>query len=238
MMTSISGVYVALQQRYPDYEFSLQSDHIVLKDSRNDTDEKIVGMIKSAGFTPFLSSSRPDGLIPFTVCPLVIPPSFFDHYRFEELSSALEKHRFVPSAKPQKQQGDRWSGINGFRKMVAPALNQALSEILAPHVRQGCATIEIGAGIGYGLDPRLNSCVVRLQPDLTDCGQLSRSGIPVYRLGAQQMCEELDSSRKISLMFALNVFDTLPPGQRKTCFSKLAQMQSSGDRLMILLDTM
>ena len=45
-----------------------------------------------------------------------------------------------------------------------------------------------------------------------------------------------EALQKISLIFSLNVFDTLPSKERKKYFKQLSELQTSGDHFLILSD--
>lgn len=166
-----------------------------------------------------------------------ISPQYFT---LDEISSLLERRVFVSPADESIPQ-DIWKSINSFRSFVSSALNQGLSEIIASKARGDSPIVEIGSGVGYTLSEGLSSKTIRTQTSPSECQLLKRSlsqPAPVYQLNIEELHHCLkESGKKIPLFFALNVFDTMSPDERKSNLSRISQLQNQGDRILILQDT-
>lgn len=161
------------------------------------------------------------------------------YFTSDEISCLLKSAAFA-GKKEEVISKDNWEGVNDQRSIVLPALNKGLSEIISRYVRSDARPIvEIGSGIGYSLPSDLSHKTIRTQPDIVDCQSLRQSiSEPIYQLDIEGLYNHLaESKKKIPLFFALNVFDTMSPARRKTSFAQLSQLQNSGDRMLIMLDT-
>lgn len=129
--------------------------------------------------------------------------------------------------------------INFFRSLVSSALSKGVSEIILKHAKSTYPIVEVGSRIGYTLSEELSAKTIRTQPDLAECQLLSKSIYePIYQTDIEGLFNcLLESGKKIPLFFALDVFDELSPSTRKKSLSQISQLQSGGDRLLIMLDT-
>lgn len=247
-----------------DLLINCQADHVIIENSQAHTEEKIREIIESVGFCPLISPSKINGNFAFTIVPYKIPDCFYkaqdfqfacdnfptsrdlkiietnktDYFSLNEISRLLEKVKFINEKKINFPK-DKWSQVNDFRSFVLPALNRGLSEIVARSIRNECPIVEIGSGIGYSLSQSLSSKIVRIQPSIEEC-QLLRETIPdpIYQIDIDGLYNSLAKiKKKISLFFALNVFDTMSPAARRTSFLQLSQLQNIGDRILVMLDT-
>jgi hypothetical protein len=160
------------------------------------------------------------------------------YFSVYEVSSLLRPAAFLTGPEDSVVH-DRWSAVNHFRAFISPALNQGLAEILSPHVKDAYPILEIGSGIGYTLPENISSQTIRIQPALSEC-QIFRKmhPNPLYQMSVEGLYNSLiGNGKKIPLFFALNVFDTMPADERKKSIWQISQLQSAGDRLLVMLDT-
>lgn len=241
-----------------------QSDYVIIENSQDQTEEKIRQIISSVGFCPLISQNKINGNFAFTIVPYKIPDFFSvkkkvsqipcdihisqqlkindesqeNYFSFDEISFLLEKMMF--SNKPEiKNPKDKWSQVNSFRSFVSPALNDGLCELISKNIKDEYPIVEIGSGIGYSFPENLSSKIIRVQPSNEECQLLSQSiSSPIYQANIEGLYNSLSKGeKKISLFFALDVFDTMSPEARKISFSQLSQLQNIGDRILIMLDT-
>lgn len=230
--------------------FKVKSDCVVLKNSQNYTKRQIQGIVQSVGFCPLVAKSRIANNIAFTVVPYRLPNFFNEenhcqisnhekvpYFTYDEIACTLKP--FVCNKKIEKVIEDRWFGINQFRSLFSLSLRNGLSKIVSRFAKNGAPIVEIGSGMGYALDENLASQMIRTQPNDEECQLLSQSiSTPVYKIDIQGIYNSLvRKEKKVSLFFALNVFDTLPTALRKASFLQISQLQNTGDRILILLDT-
>lgn len=238
-----SGVQERLEHVFSKNKMilSVQSDYIIVEDSDACSKEKIQRIVESAGFCPLISQSKINKNFVFSVSPYKIP-SFFTSNKNEglyftgsELIELLTPHFFVFDKKEKVE--DKWTQVNSFRSFVTPALSKGLCELVSKYAKTDSPVIEIGSGIGYSLDELPN--VIRTQACPDECRLLTESiSSPVYNLDIQGIYKCLaESGKKVPLFFALDVFDTLSSDLRKTSFLQLSQLQNTGDRILIMLDT-
>lgn len=155
-----------------------------------------------------------------------------------EISTLLADAAFVDTMTNEESEDPR-EDINWFRAAVSPSLTAGLDEILLSKIQGECPIVEIGSRIGYELSSSLATKTIRIQPSSLECQLLKRSSsCDVYQLGIEGLYNRLSGSGKtIPLIFALTEFDSMPPEARQASLLQLNQLQSSGDHLMILLDT-
>lgn len=265
-MTYFSGsMQGRLQQAFNENSMalSIKSDHIIAEDSQAYSKEKIQKIVESVGFCPLISQNKVNKNFVFIVSPYKIPDFFNqkdlenseiaesnqltpgilktldknEHLYFtaSEITELLTSHLFV-IGKEEKVK-DKWFPVNTFRSFVTPALNKGLCELISKYAKPDCPVIEIGSGIGYSVEKLSN--IIRTQPSQDECKLLGESiSAPVYNLDIQGIYRSLsESGKKVPLFFALDVFDTLSPELRKSSFLQLSQLQNSGDRILMMLDT-
>lgn len=240
-----------------------QGDHFVIEKSQDQMQEKIRQIIASVGFCPFISPNKINGNFVFTIVPYKIPDFFLEkqgisefsddihipselkiaeervfYFNIKEISDLLKKTLFIDHQKGPLPE-DEWSPVNNFRKFVLPALNKGLSDLILQNTREASSIVEIGSGIGYSLPESLSSRIVRVQPSIKECRLLRKSiSAPIYQTDIEGLHESLvRSQKKIALFFALHVFDCMSPQVRKQSLFQLSQLQSMGDRILIMLDT-
>lgn len=230
------------------------------------TEGKIRKIVSSLGFYPVISKNRINNNFVFTMTPYTIPEFFAqkqvsksssdiqtlvtpkkveiksNYFKIHEIEELVKSFTFVSKEELVVPQ-DRWAGLNDCRAFVTSALSNAVSEIILKNIQShapiDAPIIEIGSGIGYTLSEDLRSKTITTQPNVSDC-QLLQASIrdPIYQLDIEGIYNSLISSqKKVSLFFALNVFDTLSVADRKKSFSQISQLQNSGDRILIMLDT-
>lgn len=259
-----SGAQGRLQQAFIENSLSIdvKSDHIVVENSENQAEEKVSKIVESAGFYPLISKNKIDNNFVLTIVPYKIPDFFAEkqaskipsdieapltlkkaeretnYLKSHEISELLECASFV-GEKEFILPKDRWSQVNNFRSFVTSALSKGISEIILKNINSENPILEIGSGIGYSLSENLRSKTIRTQPSVSECHLLSKSiSDPIYQLDIEGIYKcLLPSEKKIPLFFALDVFDTMPPIARKESFFQLSQIQNSGDRILIMLDT-
>jgi hypothetical protein len=212
----------------------IHSDYVVVQGSAQCSREKITEIAKRAGLgCPIISEYRLDGNFVFTAIPYKSADAFF---RKEELQTLLAPRKY---SGPKVTHAElRWAGLNMNRRLVSSALNECVSGIISLLSKDDRAIVEIGSGIGYELSKTVASKTIRIQPNRDECLLLAQViSDPIYMMDIQDLFRNLhEKGRKIPLFFALNVFDTMLPEERKNSFSQIAQLQSRGDRLVIMLD--
>lgn len=249
-MTYISAsTYRNLKHVFEENHLSLrvQADHLVAEGSEALTKEKIRAIVESAGFCPLIATNRLQRNVVLTISPFKIPDFFNldevkevdsravsqDYMNFDEITRVLLSKKFQGTSDAVEK--DRWSSVNRFRSMVTPALNQCLFEILSQYAPGEHPMVEIGSGTGYSLSRLPN--IIRTQPHPTECQLLYQSGT-VYQTDIEGLHHALvETGKKVSVFFALDVFDTMTSELRKKSFLQLSQLQNSGDRIVIMLDT-
>ena len=160
------------------------------------------------------------------------------YYTKQEVIDRFAKSIFA--AKEENQNiPDKWKSINNFRAFVSPSLNQGLSDVLKLYAKSNLPIIEIGAGIGYSINPQFPSPILQTQMNEGECQLLSNiSSNPIYQLNIEKIADALkEDKKKISLFFGLNVFDAMPEKERENNLAKLSSLQTSGDQILILSDT-
>jgi hypothetical protein len=217
-------------------------DHVVAQGSAQCTREKIQQIIKRSGvLSPIVSEYRLNGNFAFTSVPYKIPNIFFriasPYFHKEELQGLLADKQY--SGPKVSYAALSWAGVNEVRRHVAPALSDCISKIVDRLSEDDLPILEIGSGFGYSLSERVAEKTIRTQPNKDECHLLSQSiSDPIYRMNAQDLYSRLhEKGKAIPLFFALDVFDTMSPQERQACFSQIAQLQSPGDRIAIMLDT-
>jgi hypothetical protein len=160
------------------------------------------------------------------------------YYQLDEISQMLEDFAFTGAVAACKDIKDRWSDINSFRTFVSAALNVGLSEIIIKHAKDGLPMVEIGSGIGYTLNPNVTAKVIKIQPNRDECQLLKNASAEhIYQADLEGVCQRLlETSKKISLFFALNVFDNWTSTRRMQHLSLLSQLQASGDYIIAMHD--
>ncbi len=160
------------------------------------------------------------------------------YFSIDELSNLLKNRAFVDSQEDTNVH-DKFSRINDFRSFVSSALTHGLVKVISSNVKDEYPIVEIGSGIGYTLSESLSSKTIRIQPSLSECQLLRRTILdPIYRMNIEDLYNcLLKNGKKIPLFFALNVFDTMFAKERKTNLSRISQLQSVGDKVLIMLDT-
>ncbi len=246
-----NGIQEKLQQAFTNngFQINVQSDHIIVESSENQTEEKVRQIVTSAGFFPLISDNKINRNIAFSIMPYTIPDFFIGkdfsivrdktpYFSKDEISRLLECAVFVDKQEESTPK-DKWSRVNDFRSYVTPALNKGLSEILLQHIRNEHPLIEIGSGIGYTLPDTLSSKTIRFQPRYAECQLLKKTiADPLYQLDIEGFYNCVSKNgKKIPLFFALDVFDTMSPVERTTSFSQISNLQCTGDKILILLDT-
>ena len=248
MVSGISSVNEFSTTIYKTLQGAFQKHHLDIDKAANyfiakseaTTEERIAQIVADAGFFALISPHRINRKIVFTVAPFALP-AFFQakYFGMGELSALLKEAKFFEKKTanlPKDPIKDPWAPVNWVRAPVAPALQCGLDEILSPHVRKGYPIVEIGAGIGYTLPAHLEACAIRIQPSVAEC-QLLKGNRPLYQLDVEGLYQSLKGSgKKISLFFALNVFDCMAPEERDKSLSQLAALQETGDRMIFMLD--
>ncbi len=233
-------------------------DEVEVPSSKKLSKEKIIEIIKALHFCPILPSSSTKKKWSFTICPYktlatfeeafeiektkIAAVSFFskkpseEYFDYKELCKLLKPAQYVGQL-PEEKMEDPWWQVNGFRSPVLPALNQALSELIAMCSSNNQPIVEIGSAVGYKLLPNSLQRVIKTQPSKIECALLQRQET-VYQLSIDMLYQQLRSARKkVSLFTAFNVLDTLSPSLRRQSLYQLSQLQKKGDQLLILLDT-
>ena len=247
------GIQERLQQAFARHSMCLdvKSDYVIVENSSKCTEEKVKEIVVGAGFCPFVAPYRMEGKVVFTISPYQVPGGFTQiapmiqvpleekapYFGVDELSNVLRSRLFVDSEKNPCAE-DKWDRVNWNRQFVSSALEEALSEIIAPRMKEGHPAVEIGSGIGYSLPKTVSSQTIRIQPSLPEC-QLLRKAIsdPIYQMNIEDLYALLlGSGKKIPLIFALNVFDTMSSDERSANLERLSRLQNLGDRILIMLD--
>lgn len=224
----------------------------------SDLNTNIVQLLEERGFCPIVSQNKVGGKVAFTVTPYSQPLLFLSDrfeikripadpvtesnsdranlFSYEDLTKLFKKAVLTPVG----QSKDNWAGLNMHRSLVTHTFNQTLTEVVTQYT-QDSPILEIGSGAGYRLSDKLSSKLIRTQADVDDYYTLKRSESdhkPIYNLDVRDIYKLCcNSGKKIPLFFALNVFDAMADEIRSDCFSQIAQLQSSGGRLLILSDT-
>ncbi len=206
-------------------------DHVTVKDFHDR--KKIHDIVKSAGFFPILSDNIPPC---FTVSPYRVP-SFFNYFSMNEISKLLKPMLF--KERSQENIEDPWALINETRFTVLSALNKGLSEIIFKSLTKGYPILEIGSGKGYSIPEELAQNIIRTQMSDKQCQLLRKSILgPIYQIDINGLCKSLSvTGKKIPLIFALNVFDTMDIPLRENCLLELSKLQNPGDRILSIHDT-
>jgi hypothetical protein len=165
-------------------------------------------------------------------------------FRLEEITSLLNQTLFRTKIS-KRETFDKWREVNFTRSIVTTAFNKVLEEtllsLMSESVREhkDIPIIEIGTGVGYTVSSVLASRLVRIQPGLEECYAFRRkSADPLYCTDIEGFCHQLVAKEKRApFIFALDVFDTMRPEERKKNLVRLAQLQEKGDKIVILLDT-
>lgn len=253
-----TGIHYKLQQVFQRYGMMIEEnvDHIVVHNSSDCTRQKIYTIVKRAGFFPFILEHSKDRNFVFTIVPYRLPEFFKkasakqlysttmlpiqskDHGPYltlKEITQEFASKKFVSTMEDFK---DKWSEVNLFRKRIAPALNRALSEIISKYSQEK-PIVEIGSGIGYTVSKELSERMIKTQPCPKECQLLSRAvSDPIYQIDIEGIYASLSQTgKKVSLFFALDVFDILSLEKRKESFKYISELQNQGDRIVILLDT-
>jgi hypothetical protein len=259
-MSLFSGtVQGRLQHAFAENQMALsvRPDHIIVEDSQAGSKEKVQKIVEAAGFCPLISQNKINNNFVFSVSPYIIPDffnqsnldnhqgvpcslsslrtGFGSYFTINQVRELLNPHHFVFDK--QEKVKDKWFPVNIYRSIVTPALSKGLCELVSKYARADHPIVEIGSGIGYSTEELSN--VIITQPNEDECKLLKEAtSAPIYKLDVQGIHKCLsESGKKIPLFFALNVFDTLTPESRKTSFLQLSQLQNSGDRILVMLDT-
>lgn len=256
---------IQLQQSFAPHNMDLffTPNSMVAEGSEDATVKKIVEIIKSAGYCALLSDNRRNNNFVFTITPYKIPESFLVQESFpisqplfqepalsreskrESKSTSVSKLLSIFSSKKFVGNSldfpkDRWSSMNNARTPVVSSLSQGLTEILLNNVRNNeHPIIEIGSALGYTFSPALQARIIRTQPNRRECQRwYFKTPHPIYKMTIEQIWSCLkDTKITVPLFFALNVFDTLLPMMRMNSLLQISELQKSGDRTILMLDT-
>ena len=238
------GTRLSLQSTFAAENMALTflPDHVVVQGSAQCTRRKIQEIIQRSGvMCPIVSERKLHGNFAFTSVPYTIPESFLDiaraFFQKEELHTLLAHKQY--SGPKASYATLSWAGVNEVRRVVYPALSDCISKIVDRLSEGDRPIVEIGSGFGYTLSEKVAAKTIRTQPNTNECHLLFQCiSDPIYRISSQDLCRCLrDKGKSVSLVFALDVFDTMSPQERQECFSQIAQIQSPGNRIAIMLDT-
>jgi hypothetical protein len=154
--------------------------------------------------------------------------------KWEKVSQFLQNSHEIPTKEEFCASFAKIS-YNMFRPTIAPALNQALLEVISPCLKEGYPGIEIGSGPGYSLPPSL----ILTQPDLNDCQMLRRqTDRPIYQANIEQLCALLSPAQEaIPLVVLLNILDTMNQEDRLKNLTLISKLQKPGHKILSILDT-
>ena len=246
-----------------DLNVSSRGDHFVVPNSKNESEKSIRRIVEKLFYYPIVSRDIKSDNFLFTVAPYRMPSTFLlgtysdsietffsaeenvdqqpkknlDRFCFFDLYALL--HESIVEPIKDWNPGDRWQSSSWSRDYVRTSLNKGVHDIVARKTDGSTALVEIGAGKGYSLLGDLFANTLRIQPDDQDY-QLLALEMPkeVFHLDIEKMCDKLKSQKKtISVLFGLNVFDTMLPEERRANFKRLSALQAKGDHLVALLDT-
>lgn len=230
-----------------NYHLKIHENYFSLENSLECTLEKITEISKSAKFLPIISKSSDEKSYFFTVVPFLFPEGVIgnclskidlkDYFTKEEIENMFNHFVFRPRLDIHDK--DTWKDINYFRKSVQKGLNKAISEILFKFSVKDLPIVEIGTGIGYQLHEKISQSLIQTQKSKEECFQVFKNHLQnIYQLDIDTMIATLSKiNKKVSLFFAVNVFDTIDSSKRIEYFSKLSTLQNMGDRLLLILDT-
>ena len=191
-------------------------DEVEVPSSKKLSKEKIIEIIKALHFCPILPSSSTKKKWSFTICPYktlatfeeafeiektkIAAVSFFskkpseEYFDYKELCKLLKPAQYVGQL-PEEKMEDPWWQVNGFRSPVLPALNQALSELIAMCSSNNQPIVEIGSAVGYKLLPNSLQRVIKTQPSKIECALLQRQET-VYQLSMICFTSNCDQQEK------------------------------------------
>ncbi len=227
-----SATQARLQQAFATHSVDLEvrEDLFVVQNSQKSTNDKIREIVESAGFCPFIFPTKIDRNFAFTLTPYKIP-EFFEICQLLEPLALVENEGSNPK--------ESWVQVNSFRAIVRPALNKALTEIVSRYDKGKNPIVEIGCGKGYELAEHISKKTIKIQPDLNECQMLRKeTSDPIYHTDIKGLYDcLLTSGKKIPLVYALSVFDTMNSQDRMVSFSQISNLQQAGDRILIMHDT-
>lgn len=224
-----------LHQKFIDHGITIQlKPPIFIENNSTDaTKQKIGELILASKHCPICPAEQKGKSYAFTVSPYALPEKYFT---CQEILSLMQNVLFKGTA--GRFADDTWERLNNTRALIAPALNKALAEIIARYAIADQPIVEIGSGIGYTLPKDLADRLIPIQPAASECQLLINSGTsPVFLASVADLHGCLsDSPKRLPLLFALNVFDTMQPGEREANLHRLSELQWSGDKLLIMQD--
>lgn len=213
-----NGRYNVLSQVFQGCGMTLQvpkgKNYVIIQGSQDRKIEQVIDVFKALKFfCPLFSSRKLEGCWVFTVCPYRLPFFFME---------SLE---------------DKWEPLNNQRRLVSPSVEGGLKDLLEARSLKEGAIVEIGAGIGYSVPKTLTPRLIRIQPDEEEylCLTESDASVSVRLMDVQTLLDGM--KEKISLFFALNVWDVMGANERMETLERMAKSQTAGGRLLILLDT-
>jgi hypothetical protein len=227
---------IKLQQAFASENMTLDvhSDHVVIQGSAQCTEEGIRQIALQSDFrSPLISKYRLDGNFVYSRVPYKDADAYF---RKEELEAILAHKKY--SGSKMKQASSAWEGVARNRSFVLPAVGSCVSKVVEELSVDDLPVVEIGSGVGYEFSKKIASKTIRTQPSDDECFLLAQTtSDPIYKMTCQELCSCLqEQGKKIHCMLALNVFDTRSAEERRESFLKAAQVQSRGDRLVLMLD--
>ncbi len=135
-MTYLSdGIQQRLQQAFisSDIALNVKSDHIILENSQNQTEEKIRQVIELAGFHPLISENKIDNNFVFTIEPYKIPASFVKLH-LSQVSNHLKASLALQNTEEQSTFG--WISTSGEAESLAASSNEPCSSSSLCEVNQ------------------------------------------------------------------------------------------------------
>lgn len=158
----------------------------------------------------------------------------------KELEAVLAPHLFKRSGATSSPD-NRWSLLYQARDEVAPTAGKAIHAILGIFLKGTFPIVELGAGTGYDVPVEdypeyrdICSRIIHTQPSAEDCETFCASRQePIYKMGIEDIFK---LKKPIPAFFALNVFDTFSTPLKRDCVSKISQMQTTGDRTILMQD--
>jgi hypothetical protein len=157
--------------------------------------------------------------------------------RVSKLRTLLENYRFIfdPSRTPPSKAIYR--DLEQSREFLGSIFNKVLQRAIDPFWRKGEPWVEIGPDLGYSWSEEQEESCLSIQSNRDLCHFLANRRPASYQMNIETLCKFLQENKeKISLFFALNVFDTFPDEELKKNLRQLSQCQKSGDHLIIALD--
>lgn len=239
-----AGVYSRLKQVFSlqDSTLSVGPNFIVINANPCPAALKVAQAVQIAGFCPVISQNSVAGHFAFTVVPYAMPDFFrgnskaCNYFTTEEIQELFKDKLHVYRKIEDVEISDPWKNINRERSRVSAGITKVFSEVIEWHFKDHLPAIEIGSGKGYIFSEHLSKRIVRAQPDLVECHILSET-TSVHMMSIKDIFDSLISSnKKVSLFFAVNVFDTLSADLRLQSLLQMSLLQNPGDKILFLLD--